>query len=398
MSEQKPQTSTSRPPRAGGPKRDKRQPSKHHQAAADARPPTTDKKAKGAPRKPQAPQDNTRYTVIITNVENDFGKLHHASLPRYCELPADFEETADMERLLRTGVESFATTVSGRRGCGYALRCRTETRSAEISFYGPADADFSPMNLVRPTRREKRAATAGSASPPLESASAPVAETVVDMAAGAPLNGVRALALRLQPMHYFEDRLPVHVHLPGFAAGAVLPRTASGDTTSKKEQTQVGVKREREEEEDEVEDKNGDGVDDCELSDGAEDAAESQSDTATAASSKRKGRTWSMQEPTLRQFPSRQKDFVTAVAVLSERPPMRVVRRRLHALPGYMSSWSLDEKRVRVVFRNAETLFKAKELLDQFGLGSGVRMTLMLSDPLSRENDDFVRAQEAEEA
>lgn len=437
MSEQKPQTSTSRPPKAAGATpRQSHPPSTTTTtvAAADGQPARVarevplwlQRKREKAAKEAAKPVDTTRYAVIITNVENDFGKLHNASLPLYCGLPAELEEHGDVEKLLGTNVAEHARSVTKQRGCGYAMRCRTETRSAEISFYGPADANFAPFQLKKLSRqqaKEKRNTAAAAAAKVESSSASPQVEDAKTDALAAtepfttPTEALVALALKVRDMHYFEDRLPLHVHIPGHAAGDVLFRahyanfkpqdgkkavtaTAKKEGVEKAESTTtaaaadaIGVKRPREEMEDD------DGVDDCEPEEeegGAQAQAQTEApkkETSAVQESKPERR-----ETMVKQFPNRQNDFVTAVAVLPVHVPLRVVRRRLHDLPGYMSAWSLDEKRVRVVFRDQEALFKAKELLDQFGLGAGLRVTLLLSDPLSRESENFMRAREAEGA
>ncbi|KPI89692.1 hypothetical protein ABL78_1185 [Leptomonas seymouri] len=417
-----------RPPPPGGAQHQRRP---HGDKPTVTRPPTTDKHK----QRPVTPHENVRYAVIITNVENDFGKLHNAALPYYCGLRADYEETLDVERLVNMGGAQAKGLISATRGCGYAVRCRTETRSAEISFYGPAGADFGPMQLQkqpRPVRvgssKTGSATAAGSsthtAASELPSEQEQQGDTTAHLGDGsakdelaedagvqelketttATTNALEALALRLRHMRYFEDRLPVHVHLPGHAAGEVLLRIP-GDGTAKAEgspdnekdaahtKAKIGEKRLREESDD-----GGDGVDDATLADEEEEGDAKQRAKMEGGDSTQPRRPRAKKAIVLKQFSKRQKDFVTAVAALSAHVPLRALRRRLHDLPGYMSCWSLYEKHVRVVFRDTDSLFKAKQLLDQFELQAGLRVSLLLSDSLSRRNAEFVQAQEAEEA
>ncbi|KPA76444.1 hypothetical protein ABB37_07767 [Leptomonas pyrrhocoris] len=431
MSEQVPKRAD-QPPRFGGAPSSSKQKQQHRQQhdskPPGKRPPMADQRKK----KPAAPQDNVRYAVIITNVENDFGKLHNSALPYHCGLRADYEETLEVERLIHTSGVEAKNLISATRGCGYAVRCRTETRSAEVSFYGPADADFAPMQLQKQPRPGPGAsATAGSSSQTTTTTTAATAASepapAVDPAAhtedataeqtgdhevtetaAATTNALEALALRLRRMRYFEDKLPVHVHLPGHAAGDVLLRVngdgkaeAEVQRTTETAATTIGEKRPRA-----AKDDNGDdGVDDATVEDEAEEEEEEGENAAQRLTTEGSGggtvkqrRPKAKKAIVLKQFPNRQKDFVTAVAALSVHVPLRVVRRHLHDVPGYMSCWSLFAKRVRVVFRDRESLFKAKQLLDQFELTAGLRISLMLSDPLSQGNAEFVRAKEAAEA
>ncbi|GET86950.1 hypothetical protein, conserved [Leishmania tarentolae] len=396
--------------------------------------------------------DNVGYTVIITNVENDFGKLHKACLPYYCGLRSDYEETLDVERLVHEGGPQSRRLIATMRGCSYAIRCRTETRSAEISFYGPANADFEPMQLVKAPRRPPMpAAGVKSMAAPTASSSAKLAqknmtvpaEDVSESTALARIGAVEQLALRLRQQHYFEESLPVSVHLPGREADEVLVRTdkdvapsdadgacvtgvkseeANGDVQSDDTAMQdsdlppaevpaSGEKRRRDHEagnktgapslqrvKTEVPDDEEEGMEE----DGATarergKTAENDVDQSTSNGGRRSQRLKKSKSSTIiTQFPRRQKDFVTAVAALSSRVALPRVRRRLRDLPGFLSCWSLYERHLRVVFRDAESLFKAKQLLDQFELEPGLRVSLIFSDPLSRTNAEYVREQENE--
>ena len=394
-----------------------------------------------------APEDNVRYTVIITNVENDFGKLHNASLPYYCGLRGEFEATLDVERLVNSADRADAQRLTAAtRGCAYTVRTRGETRSAEISFYGPADADFSAMQFQKQPRSVRGAAAtsasastevvAGSSAPPSTSVDEtqppqqqqceedgehedrevdPTAHTVggADEASEekvgdavpitqAASSALETLALRLRRMHYFEDKLPVHVHRPGHKAGEVLLRVGEAPATEKAKPAKAGEKRSRAEAEAQEANDSEDGVDDSMLEEeekqeaASADDGDKQSEAHSHIKPRRPHK--ASRSAVVRQFPNRQKDFVTAVAALSAHVPLSVVRRRMHDLPGYLSCWSIYEKHLRVVFRDAESLFKAKQLLDQFELDAGLRVSLMLSDPLSRSHAEFVHAQEVDEA
>lgn len=413
--------------------------------------------AKGKPKRGGAEaeateSDKVAYTVIITNVENDFGKLHRACLPYYCGLRSDYEETLDVERLLHEGGPQSRRLIGAVRGCSYAVRCRTETRSAEISLYGPANADFAPMQLTKAPRRPSTpAADAKSMAAPTTSSSEKLAqkdttapaEDVSEETALANVGAVEQLALRLRRQHYFEEHLPVSVHLPGRKADEVLLRIDKGSASSDADGTNAtGVKNEeangvaedadadrrgsaatpvtasasREKRQRVVEeDRNADAPSlqrvKAEAPDGDEEGTEEDSATAhergkttendvdrRADNGGRRSRrlTKSKSATIIAQFPRRQKDFVTAVAALSSRVPLQRVRGRLRDLPGFLSCWSLYERHLRVVFRDAESLFKAKQLLDQFELEPGLRVSLIFSDPLSRTNAEYLRAQENE--
>ncbi|CBZ24788.1 conserved hypothetical protein [Leishmania mexicana MHOM/GT/2001/U1103] len=401
---------------------------------------------------PVTKSDKVTYTVIITNVENDFGKLHRACLPYYCGLRSDYEETLDVERLVREGGPQSRRLIGAVRGCSYAVRCRTETRSAEISLYGPANADFAPMQLTKAPRRPSTpAADAKSTAAPTVSSSAKLAqqdtsapaEDVSEATALASVGAVEQLALRLRQQRYFEEHLPVSVHLPGRKADEVLVRIDKGSAPSNADGTDVtGVKseeangdadgvdadrqgsaatpvtapasREKRQRVDEG-DSNADAPSlqrvkteapgDDEEGIEKDDATAHERGTTTennvdqrANNSGRRSRqlTKSKSATIITQFPRRQKDFVTAVAALSSRVPLQRVRGRLRDLPGFLSCWILYERHLRVVFRDAESLFKAKQLLDQFELEPGLRVSLIFSDPLSRTNAEYVRAQENE--
>ncbi|CAC9466088.1 conserved hypothetical protein [Leishmania infantum JPCM5] len=396
--------------------------------------------------------EKVTHTVIITNVENDFGKLHRACLPYYCSLRSDYEETLDVERLVHEGGPQSRRLIGAVRGCSYAVRCRTETRSAEISLYGPANADFAPMKLTKTSRRPSTpAADSKSTAAPTASSSAKLAEKdttapaedVSEATALANVGAVEQLALWLRRQHYFEEHLPVSVHLPGRQADEVLLRIDKGsapggaggtDVTGVKSEEANGVaedadadrrgsaatpatvpasrkKRQRVDEEDRnagapslqrVKTEAPDGDEEGMEEDGAtahergkttEDGVDQEADNGGRRSRRL---TKSKSATIIKQFPRRQKDFVTAVAALSSRVPLQRVRGRLRDLPGFLSCWSLYERHLRVVFLDAESLFKAKQLLDQFELEPGLRVSLIFSDPLSRTNAEYVRTQENE--
>ncbi|KAG5509583.1 hypothetical protein JKF63_06288 [Porcisia hertigi] len=383
----------------------------------------------GVAATPVGESDKAKYTVIITNVENDFGKLHKACLPHYCGLRSDYEEMLDAERLTNDGGPQARRLTAAVRGCSYAVRCRTETRSAEISLYGPANADFAPMQLNKTPRRLPTLATS-SAKATQKDASTPV-ENVSEVTTTASIGAVEQLALRLRRQHYFEEKLPVSVHLPGRTAGEVLLRIDEdgaptgalnsgedreaheddhADLQEDSDSTPVAVSAAGEKRPHSVRGDSNEGDTPSPQrvkTEAPEDNAKTprhdkttkrEGDPNVSNSDKQSKRMKSKSPRIITQFPRRQKDFVTAVAALSSRVPLQRVRNRLRDLPGYLSCWPLYDRHFRVVFRDAESLFKAKQLLDQFELDAGLRVSLLLSDALSRTNAEFVRAQEGEDA
>ncbi|CCW61847.1 unnamed protein product [Phytomonas sp. EM1] len=351
---------------------------------------TQAKSVKGAP-----PETNEKYVVIIQNVENDFTKVHQYNLPAYCHLVPELNQAnlnlpgarggrlqsgktntaeGEAETLQNTGEKGgkdpSSDSMSGEGKCTYSLLCRSETRSAELTVRGAADASIhtifaSPHTASTSTKRPGKAAEGTSKSTDrsqtprsLDEGLEITEETSRGPGAGTArgvFSSLEEMAKGLCHRPYFTHPPRFHVNLPGRESGEVLL-------------SEPGKRRQAKEK----------------GSDGEEKIAKTPKE--------KEGAVW------VRQFPRHQRDLVSAVAVVLAGWGVKDLRRHLRDLPGFLSCWRLYAKHFRVVFRDQETLFKAKQLLDQFHVEGNVRVEMKLSDIHSRSFAEFITQQEQETA
>ncbi|EAN79350.1 uncharacterized protein TEOVI_000781300 [Trypanosoma equiperdum] len=301
-----------------------------------------------------------RYVVVITNVENDFAKVHREAFPRFCCLDKKFERgcsspSCEMER--RTGTTSDAS--QGRAQCHYTVSARTETRSVEIAIYGKADGNVSTVFTPVPG---KHAATLNGGKKSDDSA--PVAkakgkerhkrevedDTIVECVYGLTGSGTRFDTL--EDMVTSLSRKPYFTHPPKFLLNI------AGNEDGAILKSPKGMKRSRE---------SGEGE-------------HSQSTPSVGGE--------------LRQSTVRQSEMVTASAATSSRIGAKELRQQLKDIPGFVTCWALYQQHFRLVFVSKAALFKAKHLLDQFEVDGSVRVSITLPDSAAKE---FVNQLSAEE-
>lgn len=324
--------------------------------------------------------DSERYVVVVTNVENDFAKIHQSCLPSYFGLAPN---------LMSSGQQRSSTTVGASTrtpSCTWELKCRSETRSAQLTISGPAQADVGSVfsyyyrsdneagvmdrknaaqsvesetsekkkgsSFVSSTKegmKDKNAEEMGKEKHHLdqntdekESDALPVEEHLISSHSEKSFQ--KRLAF-LQSQPYFGFHLRFHPNIPGRKDGEVLCRS-----NSRKRDREEAEKQKADEVEEEGKRKDGGVI--------------------------------------LRQSLCSQNELATAVASVSISWHTKELQSHLKDLPGFISCWYLYSRHFRVVFVNTETLFKAKKLLDEFEIEGNARVNLRLSDSLLRKYDE----------
>lgn len=369
-----------------------------------------------------------KYVVIITNVENDFAKVHQDRLASFLCLDPSHKGRAAKDGTNENGGDERAVAAAG---CRFELVCRSETRSAELTVKGPADASVAAVFLPRRGAAAVAAAAAAKGKAAAAAAAAGATTTVTadisnDAAAvaitesltaghggssgggsGSPVfDSLEEMALVLKDRPYFARPVVMRVNIPGKDSGAALPVSAacrrrverSGGKTARAAATDDGSKKKGEKHprtEEEKEEKKAARTTTSSSSD-SDDNDNGKEAEAEEEERESKEVDESESRLLLRQYPFHQKDLVTAVAVISATQwTTKEVRHQLKDLPGFLTAWRLYAKHYRVVFEDGTALFRAKQLLDQFQLDGNVRVTLNLSDALVRQNADFLAKQEA---
>lgn len=359
-----------------------------------------------------------KYVVIITNVENDFAKVHQDSLGAFCCL----DPRRNRHPLPPTPSDAEALREKGT--CSYDITCRTETRSAEIKFYGKADADVSTV-FVRGNKKTSPKAAAANATtslvtshddvdaedPTATSTDALEVEEVLTKTTTATsrssFQSLEDMVAVLQHRPYFTHPPTFHLTLPGKEEGEVITSAMAEQARTRKRQ------REEEEENKKTKDNSKESGDEAHSASKAkkrpdvEEEEEEKEEEGTpsttrkdAQATKQKkpaGGRGDVSDPQLRQFGHTQKELVSAVASVSAHWTTKQLREHLADLPGFLTCWMLFPQRFRVVFHTAESLFKAKQLLDQFVLEGDVRVSLSLAEGLAQQRMEFLAAQEANE-
>lgn len=253
------------------------------------------------------------YLVIISNVENDMSKIHPAYLPSFL------------------GLKEPSTSTEGESGCVYQLKCRTETRSAELTVMGPADSDVSTIFAAKKPHHTATPSEPAEAEECKEGGEHAPAEVVEDTAIR--YGPLEEKVAKVQHQTYLQHHhLRLDVNIPGREAGSIL---------------HPGLrKRPREE----------------------------SKPASTEASS----------SSAVKQSPYLQKQLATAVAEVSCSWSTKELKEHLKDLPGFLCGWYLYPRHFRVLFSSAEALFNAKKLLDEFEMEGNTRVILQLSDALMR--------------
>lgn len=314
------------------------------------------KKKSWKPKKSNSKAESTgeEYVVIISNVENDFSKIHQACLPSYLGL-ANMNSEASQD---------------SKKKCKYQIKCRTETRSAEFSFSAPSAEDlhllFSPRKEKNTKDSSKKTLHGISNAKPEQSTKNTSSSTEEVSGDEAPTEleefkedlGVSTSTEKqtfesrlafLQKHPYHGQYLRFDVNLPGKEDGAVLFPGC--------------LKRKRE--------------------DPTSDESKQKDDSQPSA----------FFIPPLKQHRCLQGDLVTAVAAVSAPWQNRELKHQLKDLPGFVTCWYLYPRHFRAVFVNENSLFQAKKLLDEFPIDEKVRVHLQLSDHLQRKHEESIAAE-----
>ncbi|CAD2219609.1 hypothetical protein ADEAN_000711800 [Angomonas deanei] len=231
----------------------------------------------------------------------------------------------------------------------YVVKCRTETHSAEINFFqDPAD----PFSVFL-HQRKKAPVSHGAEDPTAITEDVHGANTL--QKGEHPVTSLPQLANKTRSRPYFGQHLQLHVSLPGYEEGELL---LGKDSKTKDKKAPKAIVQQN----------------------------------------------------------VHQNDLVSCVARLTRPLAMKLFLEKFRDIPGFVSGWRLHAERVRnpddvrrakpnrstngmykVVFQNKKFLFDAKNLLDQFELDKGVRVTLLLSDPLQTQVREYGEEKEAEE-
>ncbi|RNF19042.1 hypothetical protein TcG_04402 [Trypanosoma cruzi] len=305
--------------------------------------------------------DGERYVVVITNVENDFAQVHQKALPQYCCLNEQHHHGPQQQALSATAksMDKEASTALGkeakRRQCRYTVTARTETRSVEVAVYGKADGDVSSVYLPhRAGMREKKQGHQANKEKVVARGNGKEEKKGVGVSGGSQIKCVAApvgnnpvfasledmvMALRHAP--YFTHPPKFLLNVPGKEDGEVLR-----GVKSRKRRRNATTDEEKEEEHQNGEPTPGD----------------------------------AKNFSPLLQSTVRQAEMITAVATTSTRMHTKELCDQLKEIPGFITCWMLYPQHFRVLFASRKTLFRAKELLDQFEVDGHVRVTLTLSD------------------
>ncbi|EKF37602.1 hypothetical protein MOQ_002203 [Trypanosoma cruzi marinkellei] len=312
--------------------------------------------------------DGERYVVVITNVENDFARVHQKALPQYCCLNEQHNRSLQQQAVSATvkGMEKETSSTLGkeakRRQCRYTVTPRTETRSVEVAVYGKADGDVSSVYLPHRTgMREKKPGHQTSKEKAVVWGNGKEVKQIDGVSGGSPIKCVAApvgnhpvftsledmvMALRHAP--YFTHPPKFLLNLPGKEEGEILrgvksrKRPRNTTTTSSSSSNDEGKEEE------------------CQ---GKEPTPGDAKDFLP-----------------LLQSTVRQAEMITAVATTSARMHTKELCEQLKEIPGFITCWMLYPQHFRVLFASRKTLFHAKELLDQFEVDGHVRVTLTFSD------------------
>lgn len=319
-----------------------------------------------------------KYVVVITNVENDFAKIHQHCLPSYLGL----KEHSSMHTSSGSSVVEMQD--GDKPQCTYQLKCRTETRTAQLTVSGAASADVASI-FSRPLGKNSSSSGRASTTEPQMShevntsveeqtptvvqgtseegkvnttAGHPSSEFKEDLHHQLPSDGLtlEGRIAALQRQSYFGQYLHFDVSIPGREEGAVLH--------------QGHRKRPRED---------GDNK--------AHDAS------VASHNANQKGSNGSGM---IKQSTRNQSELVTAVAVVTSAWSTKELRQRLKDLPGFMYLWFLYSRHFRVLFTSAALLFRAKKLLDEFEIEGKVRVNIQLSDHLQRKYEEYLSAENDE--
>lgn len=347
----------------------------------------------------RTPNDNNeKYTLIISNVENSFAAVHAAAIENYAclnpclnkggphfqehEISKEENEARDKEVDSNAADEvsdgehiGDSKTHTQKKNnvnskCHYEISCRTETRTAEIEVFGKSHSDIS-LIFKHHENRLHPAPISGEAGVKEERTSK--------------LNDLLDLAAYSQRRPYFLYPPRVFVNLPDRPFGPIEVECAA-------EHAQRGRKREREEGKDGF----GKGHDNEPTSKQGGDPT-----VVTNASFSQKNLVTTTFTISLPSSTSTNNTSFRGNGGGSDSHhstwTMRTVKEGLKYIPGYCNCWRVSGPRTfRVVFLDKEHLFKAKQLLDQFPLSEerGERAVLSIPDNLQQEYTAFMETVE----
>lgn len=344
-------------------------------------------------------QEDEPYVLIIRNVENDFAKVHQSSLPSYCCLDPKRYKYAKQVNLAsqpdRTAVDVNCDTESV---CTYTVKCRTETRSAEILVFGTRDSDerqiFASRNMAQSnvTRHSNNNTENVESSPSTPSKRFSSLNEMVGV-------------MRHRPYFAYPPRFYVYSSANPSSMKAHKELTSSGDKISDAnsvtcdEGTGLGHKRLRDSKQDDKV-KSSDVGEHSRLdsqrcrTNQTQNNQEENSAHATTDKDSDVIRTDAV-TPTdtsvsLSQHRVSQLNLTSALMSLPVKLSVKELRRRLSDLPGLMSCWNVSARLYRVVFVDKSSLLKAKQLLDQFALDGNVRALLRIPQSVMRGHDDYM--------
>ena len=335
-------------------------------------------------------KEDEPYVVIIKNAENDFSRIHTEALPVFLNL----------NPTKALGAAPGESVAPYKQSSNYVIKVRTETRSAEVCFYGEENSSlFKSLAPKNPPAASSSTAIGGAKNDGVKKVVKLTDDDDDDddtPAAMGALSTVQDMVEIIRPRPYYQN-----------------PLAYTLETTSKVDATAKGGKRARAEE------------------DAAEENGAEDDEYATVLGSLK------LVEMSLG---SKQDKLVSTQMQLNTDLPIKEVRRILKDVPGLVSVWYLhkgtitggsggrarhaadsaapkadgekdgddedaDEEAVdkhammtagagsgsavfRAVFNDEEALFSAKELLEQFEVSSGVRAMIKLSDGYQRKYDE----------
>lgn len=330
------------------------------------------KQAKKGPKGGNKPNKNKEvdepYVVIIKNAENDFSRIHTEALPVFLHL----------NNAKALGAAPGESKAPYKQNSNFVVKVRTETRSAEVCFYGEENASLFKSLAPKPAPTDdKTAASANGKKSSTKLADDDDDDEDDQAAAVGALSSVRDMVEVVRPRPYYQQPLTYTLE-----TSAIL----GSDGKEHK-----GGKRARDEDETAAEDLSGHTL-------------------------------GSLQVVEMTNG-SKQDRLVSTQMQLNTFLPIKEVRQVLKDVPGLISVWFLHKGTIassgssrhldgtapseeasdkaammaggaggsavyRAVFADEDALFSAKELLEQFEVSEGIRALIKLSDGYQRKYDE----------
>ncbi|KAG8347028.1 hypothetical protein ERJ75_000996900 [Trypanosoma vivax] len=344
------------------------------------------KAIKDATSVPENEEGDGRYVVVVTNVENDFAKVHQSAVLRFCRLDENHRRGFRASFIKQTeapdkGAESGAAIEQSRRQCRFTVTPRSETRSVEVAVYGTPDGDvssvFLPLRQLAHKEGGRRLATAGKEEdePSKDGDGAFLECLEQSKGSGTFFDSLEDMVATLQNRPYFTHPPKIFLNIPDKKNGEVL-RTVNTHRQSYLNDTKAPQKRKR-------------------------DAA-CKGDEANASAKVERSSEHGVEPDDaehllaqeVKQSTVRQAEMATAVAATSARMCAKDLQSQMGDIPGFVACWRLYQQHFRVLFTSKDALFRAKLLLDQFEVDARVRVSITLSDNATKEFDNYVAAQE----